>query len=637
MKRLILHLPINFVLPSTLQLLRTKSVSHARMRRTAQLYGTAFAVGMLVATNASSAILRAAGLGLIAPGAGFLMWAGAGSATQGLAVMLALGSATLFLAALIAWFATGNVLAPPLIWFLSAVSAASAGFGMLDPSPRAIWDLAPSYVMLFVLAFAGLILLLASRAAKRPRPVIPAWSPPAIGADERDALPELGLEDWQRIRLILDRALQPIASFDGFEWRDQFQTGAVRYQLNFLSYALSSLQQACLPAMQAYLLEAQRRLLAKQSNPRVWRYWQLENLWGNLRRGADPVPRDNIMYTGFVAAQIALAQAASSGRLVTNDPALDLRTTDGRRFTYSQDDLILCLSRQYAAAPFGLLACEPNWIYPLCNTITATALRTYDSQHGTHHWESVASTFRDGLEREFTAADGSLIPFRSSLTGLPAPALGGAVMQAFPCYFLNALFPDLAAQHWARFRSSIASRSWRRAFWPVDVGNYGFSYASSLAASAAAAAEMGDSDIAVQLLASLDEACPAVLSAGVRHRPRASLWAHGLEIIARHGTANGLRTLTTTGLRPEAPFIADAPYPAIFVAAARSEGRSLRATLYPDETPGIFALGIGGLMPDRHYRLADRTSALWRADKTGHLRLSIPVSGRTELHLVPVV
>lgn len=596
-------------------------------------YAAVAAPGALLTLGANEPGLRATGLGLIAPGAGFLVWAGPGG-DGAIAIALAAGSCLIFVAALAIWFATGNVLLPPIAWGVAVAGAATGGFGLLDPAEQAAWPHAPDIVLLAVAALTAGMLFAASR-RRRTKPALADWSAPA--SSRPDASGELGCEDLERIRLLLDRALQPVGEFEGFEWRDQFQTAAVRYQLNFASYALSAVQAACLPAMQGWLLEAQRRLLAKQSDSRIWRYWQLENLWGNLRRETDPVPRDNIMYSGFIAAQVALADQASGGRLLAGEPALDLATGDGRRFIYRQDELVTCLASQYARAPFGLLACEPNWIYPLCNAITATALRAHDAQQGTAHWERTAVRFRDGLEREFTRADGRLVPFRSSLTGFAPPVLGGAVMQAFPCYFLNALFPDLAAAHWGRFRDDLAKRPWRRAFWPVDVGNYGFSYASSLAASAAAATEMGDDETAAQLLDWLDEACPAVSSHGVRHRRRASLWAHALEIIARHGGPGGLRSLASAEASTDGPFVEHAHYPDVLVTAASARGRSLRLTLHPGDAAGRFEIGIGGLMPDRHYRLDGCCGEMWRADRVGRLRLPVVLTGRTDVHLVPVV
>lgn len=94
--------------------------------------------------------------------------------------------------------------------------------------------------------------------------------------------------------------------FNGFERHDQFQTAALRYQVNFMAYALAVVREHHAPAAKACFADAQERLLHKIGDKRLWSYWRLENAWGNLRLGADPIPHQNIMYSGFTALQMAL-------------------------------------------------------------------------------------------------------------------------------------------------------------------------------------------------------------------------------------------------------------------------------------------------------------------------------------------
>jgi hypothetical protein len=441
------------------------------------------------------------------------------------------------------------------------------------------------------------------------------------------------------MRLLLDRALQPVDRFDGFEWRDQFQTAAVRYQVNFLSYALSIVQARHMPAFAGYMTEAQCRLLEKQSDRRLWRYWALENAWGHLRLGADPVPRGNIMYSGFVAAQIACAEAAG-GQIARGGMHLRLDLPGGRRADYYVDQMTGILIDQYRKANWGLLGCEPHWIYPLCNLISATAIRARDAHNRTDHWAGVAQGFRTGLISNFTTADGRLVPFRSSLTGLAFPAAGGIVMQAFPCLFLNSLFPDLAQEQWGRVTADLARRKWTRAFWPIDVGNYGFSRASTIAASAAAAAEMGDSALSAAMLEFLDAQCPAVTSGGTSHRPRASLWAHALELIARTASGCTFAGLINDGPgagMTRAPHIAEARYPDVLVAAAHSRDGRLAAVLYPGTEPGIRSIALGGLVPGRHYRAEGAAHTAFRAAQDGAAQIAVLLEGRSPLIVTPVI
>jgi hypothetical protein len=599
-------------------------VTRARLARLLLLYAGLLGFG-LVLQLVPDQRARALGIGLVLPGAGFLYW----GATPA-ALALAAGAAVLFAAALLIWFGTGNILLPPAVWLGGAVAAALARSwlgGVTEPSAA-------------LLPFGAGSLILGSLAAARrlpaplARPVVRRGAAPAAPRPSR-APDELDPATLRLMRLILDRALQPVDAFDGFEWRDQFQTAAVRYQLNFMSYALAMAQAYHLPACRAYLATAQDNLLAKQGDHRIWRYWALENAWGRLRLAGDPVPVDNIMYSGFIAAQMRLAGNAgqSPGDLV-------LRDRQGERQRYSIDRLVVLLAKQYRAAEFGLLACEPNWIYPLCNMITASAIKGHDARCGTSHWALIQKRFRRGLVSEFMTPSGAFVPFRSSATGIAAPAaLGGAIMQAFPCLFLNALFPDIAATQWERLRASVAKKGLRRAFWPIDVGNYGLTRASGYAAGAAAAVELGDEDLAAALLAALDRECPAITDRGVSHRPRVSLWAHAVELIARCGRGDGLRDLICEP-PPEhraGPLLSEVAYPALIVARAIAREGALHAVLYPGAGAVRSRIGIGGLRPGRFYRAPGTQTPSFRADEHGAAAIDVAVESRTELSVIPVI
>ena len=626
-------------------------VTRARLARSAAIYAGLLSLAATMGTFGPSTAVKAFGLGLAAPGAGFLLWAGADSPTQLIALGLTVAAATAFLVSLLVWFATGNVLLPPAVWLTAAIAAAGGPAFGLDGGPANLWLDATRVVPLGVfllLGFAAAGALIRGHAGRlrrealdrhlSGREAVPVPEPTAAQPTSDELSPEeLSPEDLRLMRLILDRALQPVDAFSGFEWVDQFQTAAVRYQLNFMSYALSMAQRVHLEAFDGYLRTAQDNLTAKQTDPRVWRYWRLENAWGNLRTDADPIPRDNVMFTGFLAAQIAYDRAASGQRAFDAPGALNFARPNGRQTAYSFPALIDVLVQGYARAGFGLLACEPNWIYPLCNTIAATAIRAGDASEGTDHWRAIGGTFRRALESEFMTADGRFVPCRSTLTGLAMPSIGGAVMQAFPCLFLNALFPDLAERQWAAVRHAVRHKGWRTAIWPVDVGNYRFSRASGFAACAAAAVELGDGEAARCLLDLLDEACPATVTGSVAHRPNASLWAHGVELMARCGRAGALRSLVTAPApspRP-GPFLKNVSYPDLLVAKATRTGGTLRAVLYPGKQPGFKAVTIGGLLPGRRYTVTTYRAHPFTADAGGAAQLNLFVSGRTAMRVAP--
>jgi hypothetical protein len=617
-----------------------RSIARRRVAQTVLAYAGLLLQAIIVVHLSQRADIDALALGTAFPGAGFLTWTLPDGSASASGLALCAGSLALFLAALVLWFTTGNVVLPGAVWVGAALAASglaapwSATAVAHPPPPFLAWI--PVTLLVGLASAAGFAAFTAQRrAAWRVRRESGTRSP-APPAEPRAPRHEIGHDDLRRLRLLLDRALQPIERFDGFEWLDQFQTAAVRYQINFISYALSIVAHAYLPAFDGYLAAAQRNLVAKQRDRRIWRYWTLESLWGHLRATRDPIARDNVMFSGFLAAHIAFARSGLG--IADFDAPGSLRLEHaGATFAYSLPEIIEVLARQYRSAPLGLLACEPNWIYPICNLITASAIRAADAQYGTQAWEAIADKFRHHLETDFTAADGRLLAFRSSLTGLGTAAAGGAGLQAFQCFFLDAIFPDLAARHWCRVRPALAGPRQRRALWPIDVGNYGLTRAASYAMTAAAAAEMGDTEIATRMLDLLDAEHPAQLSGGVLHRDRASLWAHSVELIARLGEAGTLRRLVAMPHERAAgdPRIASAGYPAVLVAAARAERGALHAVLHTGTLPGTKTLAIAGLAPNRSYIAEAGSAQRFTSDARGEATLPIPVHGRTTLRVVP--
>jgi hypothetical protein len=613
-----LILPINSIIQSYLQKYNN-SFHHRRQGQSLLIYCAIVAVVNVLGSFTQDGAYKAALLGLSFPGAGFLHW------TFGDQLLLSLGlfagSLCMFGAALVLWFATGNVIAPVACWIGLAVLAGRADFvGLIggDAVNSWSWLIAPAFI---AAAFTTWF-----RPIRPHMLTLPACPLPGARVEKEDR-PALSTENCQRLRLLLDRALQPVDRFEGFEWRDQFQTAAVRYQVNFIAYALAMAQRRHAPAARACFDDAQMRLLAKIGDRRLWRYWRLENVWGNLRFDADPVPRQNIMYSGFTLLQMALGDGNT----------LDLHQSGKAWKTYNLDNIAGLLEVQYRASRYGLLACEPNWIYPLCNLITMAGIKASDARLGTDRWERLSKPFLAALQREGTRVDGSFIAFRSSLTGIAPPAPGGIVMQAFPCLFLNALSPELAQEHWHRVRQRLDHGSWDRLFWPVDVGNYGFSRASGYAATAAAAVEMGDSIIADECLRRLELECPSHELSGAIHRERASLWAHALEIFARCNRTNGLRDLVSHKPDHSGLHLSAAPYPDVLIIRAVREESALDVVLDPGQPGATPLIELGGLLPGRHYRTGSSEQPFVRTDENGKALLRISLDRRTHLLFEPVV
>lgn len=609
-------------------------VTQARIGRLLLLYLLMLAAGSALLVLSRHDQLHILGMGLILPGGGFLAHADlctAGGIGHLLAAAAGMGA---FAFSVLVWFGTGNILAPPLVWLGMAVGAATMRHGAVRAS---------TIEMVFTgLALAGAALGLAMAArfalARRRRTIDNAWLSGQAGrlgeifsaTPDTPVMPEMSLDHLQRLRFALDRALQPLDQFNGFEKIDQFQTAATRYQLNFLAYGVALTQARYTPAFRGYMQAAQIALLDKQAQHRVWSYWGLENLWGNLQADPDPVARENIMYTGFVALQMALFSASTGRRDFSQAGRFTLTHPSGQRYRHDASSLVRRLEHEYTTSPYYLIACEPNWVYPLCNTIGASAIMAFDAQHGEQRWAHHASDFRHNLEAEFLDGSGRYVPCKSARTGLALPAIGGAMPLAMPCFFLNAVAPDLARRQWLLLRRQLfdsAGAFRRRAFWPIDTGNYGFSRASAYSATALAAAELGDSAVYRACMDALEAECPSVLKNGVIHRQRASVWAHGVELMARAGTRDGFRQVIGAPRPVAGPQLDELPYPAILVASAHADAMGLRAVLYAD---GVHTIGLCGLQANGQYRA---NGVAVTADADGKASVSMAFDGRTNLHV----
>jgi hypothetical protein len=244
-------------------------------------------------------------------------------------------------------------------------------------------------------------------------------------------------------------------------------------------------------------------------------------------------------------------------------------------------------------------------------------------------WRAVEQQYLAALEAEFITPGGQFIPCRSTYLGFAMPQMGGAVAQGLPCFFLNATLPAIANRQWEIVRRDLREETLARTIWPIDTGNYGFSRASSYAGTAAAAVELGDTESAALLLDALERECPRQVDAGVAHRPRASLWAHAVEVLARSGRTNGLADLVARPPERSGPHIAHAPYPRALVASAQSDGQALQAVLHGQ---GVTEMTLAGLTPSRSY---NANTLVFRTDERGEARVTVALNGRTPIMIAP--
>src|SRR4051794_10747757 len=208
-------------------------VTRRRLIRLLLIYAAILAAGLLLVHGSGSQQGQAFGLGLMLPGGGFFAQAGLGTAHGLVHLGIGLLAIGIFIFGLTIWFATGNAIAPPAIWLLFAVFGALMDHG---PIPHHAAVAVECGVAALAVAAVALALARQVHYAARRREANVYLQHAALGPEPAiaDQSHELRADDVKLMRFLLDRALQPVEAFAGFEWLDQFQTAAVRYQVNFV-------------------------------------------------------------------------------------------------------------------------------------------------------------------------------------------------------------------------------------------------------------------------------------------------------------------------------------------------------------------------------------------------------------------
>jgi hypothetical protein len=457
--------------------------------------------------------------------------------------------------------------------------------------------------------------------------------------------PELTAEELALARFAFDRALQPVGEWSGFDKIEQFQTSSVRYQVTTMGHALSSLQYARTPAFHGYLSRAQRNLIEKWQERICWAYWAKESVWGHLHYNPDPVPRDNIMLTGWLGYQVASYVSNTGDTRYCEPGSITFRHPRGQEFRYDLHSLTRALVDNFDRSDFCLYPCEPNWIYALCNGYGVLPLPMHDRMFGTDYAERILPRFRRRFEQEFLSVDGRTIGIRSSLTGLTIPAMTSILSDAAVVWQLAPVFPDLSRGLWETVRHEwvklppdgpveIEMRGWDK----IDTGNYKPVPATALAAITWAAKEMGDTELADRLVADIEACLDAVTEGGVKRYRRASTLSNAalLGAIAagpfthRQRVARGMPQAWQIG-----PVLDDCSYPEVLVASAVSDGHDLRLVLRPGAAPGRHSITITHLLPEERYDVRGAVVDRVVGGVDGRAVLDVDLDGRVEVHITP--
>ena len=613
----------------------TGPVARRRISHSLTVLAALWLTGLTAVVAGAPQQLTAFALSLALPGGGLLY--------LGHWLLFAAGLALLVCSVFI-WWAAGPVALPLFTWLALATLSASHRH---DSVPS--WTAAAALVItpLLVAVAVGVQAIRFRGQVRRGRDIDARLARETFTLPTTSAVPNVAEstpEDLASLRYALDLALQPIDAFDGFTQIDQFREAALRYQLNSLGYALATSQYTRTPAFTGYLAEAQRNAIAKMLDKRVWRYWALENLWGNLRWNPDPADRENVMLTGFMGLQVGMYESLNDDRY-SRPGALTFTWDDRRVYPHSLTTLAESVHRNMLGSDFTLFPCEPNWIYTVCNTFGLNTMLMHDRLHGTRLTGDIAKRLQHSYDTEFTRPDGRIVGVRCERLGLSWNLWAGPAIQLTTAFWANAGLPELAQRTWWIVRDQeIRDYGDRVGFAPsvssrLDPGNYRLGNdAYGQAMIAMAAREMGDSTIAARAIAGLEDSGKPVTAKGVRRYSALSTLANLYALQSRFNRANGLHDFVTQGAADEwrrGPILAEAAYPDVLVAKAVTDGHTLDLVLRPGAGPRRTSLRLERLVPQRDYRVVGAVDDSFTASADGTATVTVDLGDRIDVRVIP--
>ena len=609
------------------------------------IYAANCCLGLIPAVLGLAPAWQAAGFGLLLPGAGFLVG-------DGWLMLLFPLTLVAMLVAYLLFQLMANLVAPLAVWCLSLLLSAFL-------APEVASDDALFKVLgVTALSFGGGALL-GRRTLKKERKrlaVREAFLPDLLRELEENAadIPEAGSrelseEDLAHLRYVLDRGLQPVDSFEGFDVIEQFQTSAIRYQLNYLLWSLQVAQCHYTPNFHGYLNEAQRNLIDKLTVPVVWKWWRWESLLGNFSLNADPIAKDNIMFGAFTSANIAMYTANTGDDHYLQLGSLTFVDNEWQQYPHSLITVLEVGRKNHVHAVYKpLYPCEPKLTYSACNLWGNIVHLAADRVLGTQYGPQLTADLRPGHVSEMLGIDGSPHSGRINFLGLRMPVYTCNFVSAQWAWMAAPFFDDLTKRTWAVLRKETINFDAHnkiqvdtKAYDRIDIGNYKLGDGAMYGHYLILANELGDKEVGEPLMEKIESDYGRTDVNGSIAYANLSNMTNAVIAFGRMVRRGDIRKMVLQGPGDAAlngPLLSEASYPDVLVAKAFSSGKNLELVLYPGDDGTQQTLGISRLQPNAKYqvRMNGEEQPSLPSDEKGTAELLCELQGRTEILIEPV-
>jgi hypothetical protein len=221
-----------------------------------------------------------------------------------------------------------------------------------------------------------------------------AQTPGSYFADEKE---------WGQLRWLLKLAEQAPSDFSNYKLIDEAVGPAgCHYTIAFSTYFLALEQHRKFPAWQGPIQQAMDAMNQKMLQKQAWKYWSEitrgvrknePNLDQPYPFNLDPIAPHNIMYSGHVGMMINLYQSLYRDQKWDAAGAIKLVGDGAEQFVYDNRSLQDTMFLQAINNRVPGIDCEPNAIYPACNTHSMLSFKLYDQLHGSRYFDSLAPAY----------------------------------------------------------------------------------------------------------------------------------------------------------------------------------------------------------------------------------------------------
>ncbi|KAL6693922.1 hypothetical protein J3F84DRAFT_378079 [Trichoderma pleuroticola] len=190
---------------------------------------------------------------------------------------------------------------------------------------------------------------------------------------------------------------------------------AYRFQLATMAYGTGAAHYHRLPALRSPLKSLMRRLIHKMLRKEVWAYWFNTSLAGNrtdpdrteLRKPwADPVVRENIMYSGHLLLMTSLYAMLFDDDEFEKPESLTFVWDPlffgfgAESFHYDNRSLQDAILREMERNGWVGVCCEPNVVFVVCNQFPLIAMKYNDARDGTDVSGEVLDKYKAAWEKK---------------------------------------------------------------------------------------------------------------------------------------------------------------------------------------------------------------------------------------------